>query len=75
MIVQLPRKRHLLWALGSNCRHGNFKAIGDATLRFQDDRVQLHFMPFVFQDPAKRSVLLDLGLVLVVISYLCYVTN
>ena len=32
-------------------------------------------MPFLFQDLAKRSVLLDLGLVPVVISCICYVTN
>ena len=69
--MQLPCKCHLLWALDSTADI----AMEDGTLHSQDDRGKFHLMPFLLKDLAERSVLQNLGLVLVFISCIRYISN
>ena len=43
MIVQLPSKCYLLWALDSDCCHSSFEAVHDRSLR--KATVSLHALP------------------------------
>ena len=66
MIVLSPCKCYLLLVMNSNCNYSSFEASEVSSLRSQDDRVNVNFMPFLQKNWAERFMLLHCGLVLVI---------
>ena len=75
MILQLPCKCYLLRAMDSDCCHSSFEAIEDRSSHFQDDRVMACLIRFLLKILAERFGLLDLGLKVVTISFICCISD